>query len=448
MCHKTLIKYKNQVSTKKYNQWKLENKMVYTPPIMHWAVLTKNNSDKDSLICELLEGKKTTYFSNLHGLKGALFSKLVLERLIDEEERHGVKVITGNTTQALISMSSGEQKKALLHYVLNSNPDFLILDNPFDNLDIESQKELRQQLISISVQIPMVQLMSRRGDILPFINNITNCGDSPSLKTNFESYSSVSEIVTTHFKGIIPPSPTPIVIETKVLVAFKQVSVSYDTKTIVKDINWKIESGEFWQLKGKNGSGKTTLLTMITGDNPKGYGKDLYLFGKKKGSGESVWDVKRKIGYFTPAMTDKFTGYHTVEYMLISGFFDSIGLYAKPTEVQLRIAKQWLLLINMWDIRNSLFHELTMGQKRLLMVTRAMIKHPLLLILDEPTAGLDDESAALFVALANKIAKETSTALVFVSHREEIGLNPQFIYELLPTEDGFIGKVSQNKKGG
>ena len=417
--------------------------------IIHWAILTNNNSDKDSLITELLEHQKTTFFSNYLGLKGALFSKSELERFIDEEERHGVKVITYNTTQALLSMSSGEQKKALLQQVLRSNPDFLILDNPFDNLDIQSQKELRERLISISTQLPIVQLSSRKKDILPFITNTgTLIGSKVILNTNLESNDSISENGMRTLKGVIPPPPIPILYEEKELVAFKNVSVHYDKKTIVRAIDWVIKTGEFWQLKGKNGSGKTTLLTMITGDNPKAYGKELFLFGKKKGSGESVWELKSKIGYFTPSMTDKFTGYHSVEYMLISGFFDSIGLYAKPTEIQLRIAKQWLLLINMWDIRNNLFHELTLGQKRLLMVIRAMIKHPPLLILDEPTAGLDDESAALFVALANKIAQETITSLVFVSHREEIGLNPKFIYELLPTEDGFTGKISQNKKGG
>ncbi len=413
-------------------------------PRKHLAIVIRNKSDKSSLLQELLESQKSIYFSNFQGLKGALFSKSELDRFIDEEERHETKIITNSTPQALISMSSGEQKKALLKHILNSKPDFLILDDPFDNLDIESQKDLRQQLIALSHQVCIVQLLSRENDLLPFINSFAQLEGKQLIRSkNLVNTTNQGTLI---IKGTIPPPPFPIQYENKVLISFKNVTVHYETKTIVKNIDWEIKTGEFWQLKGKNGSGKTTLLTMITGDNPKGYGQELYLFGKKKGSGESVWDVKRKIGYFTPAMTDKFTGYHTVEYMLISGFFDSIGLYAKPTEVQLRIAKQWLLLINMWDIRNNLFNELTMGQKRLLMVTRAMIKQPLLLILDEPTAGLDDESAALFVALANKIAKETSTALVFVSHREEIGLNPQFIYELLPTEDGFIGKVSQTKR--
>ncbi|WKX74833.1 ABC transporter ATP-binding protein [Zobellia laminariae] len=158
---------------------------------------------------------------------------------------------------------------------------------------------------------------------------------------------------------------------------------------------------------------------MITGENPKGYGQELYIFGRKKGTGESVWEIKKRIGYFTPSMTDKFTGYHSVSHMIISGFYDSVGLYINPTEAQLRLAKEWLTLIGLWDMKDALFHDLSMGQKRLIMCARAMIKHPPLLILDEPTAGLDDDSAALFVALVNKFATQSNTTVIFVSHRKE-----------------------------
>jgi molybdate transport system ATP-binding protein len=180
---------------------------------------------------------------------------------------------------------------------------------------------------------------------------------------------------------------------------------------------------------------------MLTGENPKGYGQELFLFGKKKGSGESIWDIKKKIGYFTPSMTDKFTGYHSIENMLISGLNDSIGLYVQPTEAQLRLAKEWLIVIGMWKVKDARFHDLSMGQKRLVMTVRAMIKHPLLLILDEPTAGLDDASAQLLVTLVNKIAKESSTAIIFVSHRKEPGLDPDQVYELQMHKEGSLGVI-------
>ena len=241
--------------------------------------------------------------------------------------------------------------------------------------------------------------------------------------------------------GNIPSPLKKIAYGDTVLIELKGVNVSYFEKPILKNINWEIKKGDFWELRGKNGSGKTTILSMITGENPKGYGQELFIFGRKKGSGESVWDIKKHIGYFTPAMTDKFTGYHSVENMVISGLTDSIGLYVRPTEAQLRTAREWLNLIGMWEMRHTLFHDLTMGQKRLVMCARAMIKHPILLIFDEPTAGLDDGSAELFVGLVNKFAEESETTIVFVSHRSESNLNPDFVYELEMRDGGSVGKV-------
>ena len=225
------------------------------------------------------------------------------------------------------------------------------------------------------------------------------------------------------------------------LITLKNVNVSYNDRPILKNITWEIGRGEFWELSGNNGSGKTTILSMITGENPKGYGQELYLFGYKKGSGESVWDIKKNIGYFTPTMTDKFTGYHSLEHMMISGILDSVGLYVRPTEAQLRLAKEWLQLINMWHLKDTLFHDLTLGQRRLIMTTRAMIKHPLLLILDEPTVGLDDNSAKLLVSLVNKMAQESKSTIIFVSHRKESALQPQFIFRLKEGEGGSQGEV-------
>ncbi len=224
------------------------------------------------------------------------------------------------------------------------------------------------------------------------------------------------------------------------MVDFKNVTVSFDDRLILNNINWTIHPGEFWQLRGKNGSGKSTLLSMITGENSKGYGQELWIFGQLKGSGETIWEIKEKLGYFTPPMIDSFSGHHTVEHMLISGLYDSIGLYIYPTEIQLQLAKEWLGVLDLTEHRKSFFHDLSMGQQRLIMIARAMIKHPLLLLLDEPTSGLDDKSSALLVALVNKIATESNTTLIFVSHREEEGLQPQYIFELQMTDQGSVGK--------
>ncbi|MCW5518028.1 ATP-binding cassette domain-containing protein [Muriicola sp. Z0-33] len=402
----------------------------------HRAIFINNDSDKQGLIERILEGPVSNPFEDLKGQQGALFSKLALDKYIEEEVLHDQKVLTKHSKQSLRSMSSGERKKALLGHIKNSSPEFLILDNPFDNLDVGSVDDLKQQLSLMSKKTTMLQIISRKKDLLPFIKEYYMLEDKRLLAKSYD----IQSVEETFFGDELPAPLSAINHSGEELIKFKGITVNYEGMPVLDNINWVICKGEFWQLKGKNGSGKTTLLSMITGDNPKGYGQELFLFGKKKGSGESIWEIKTKIGYFTPAMIDRFKGYHSLENMLISGLTDSIGLYVQPSEIQIRIAKQWLQLIGMEKLRHTYFHDLSMGQQRLIMCIRAMIKHPLLLILDEPTAGLDDKSAALFVALVNKIASESDTSIIFVSHREEAGLNANLVYELLPGKRGSTGK--------
>ena len=406
------------------------------------AILTNQSSQPRNLVRDLLNGKEITGFECIHGKKGLVFSRSEIERYMDEEERHDIKILTQNTKQPLKSMSSGEQKKALLNHLIAQQPDFLVLVNPFDNLDTKTRQNLRDTLCTLSESKILVQLVGRLDDILPTTTNFYSL-DGNKLQTypNSDAFWESHKKEATKFKGRIPLPIETIVLNCKELVSFKNVSVSFNGRQVLDNINWSINQGEFWQLIGPNGSGKTTLLSMITGDSHKGYGQNLSLFGQKKGSGESVWDLKQKIGYFTPAMMDKFRGYHTLENMVISGLHDSIGLYVQPTDIEKRLAHKWLELLSLSSKKDALFKNLSTGEKRMVMTARAMIKHPPLLILDEPTAGLDDEGASLFVSLVNKIAQETDSAIIFVSHRNEVGLYPQFNFVLEMKENGSVGKV-------
>ncbi len=408
----------------------------------HWAIFTDNASDKKHLTSLLLNATSDSILKDFQHKKRVLFSKLTLLNFILEEDKHNDSGIVTNRKQSLQSMSSGEQKKALFLHLLSTKPDFIILDNPFDNLDFDSQKELHIQICKKASEIAFIQLISRFSDLFPFIKKYAFLHKKEIQPINdLKAYlSSKKEI---QFNIPIPNPISSLQHNEEVLIQLKNVTVNYQHKTIIKNINWTIKKGEFWQLVGKNGSGKTTILSMITGENPKGYGQELYLFGQKKGSGESIWDIKKRIGYYTPSMTDKFTGYHTLENMIISGYNDSIGLYKQPTEAQKRLAKQWLELLNLSKVKNTLFQDLSLGLQRLVMIARAMVKQPNLLILDEPTAGLDDTSALLFVSLINKIAQESNTAIVFVSHRPERNLSPSFIYELKMTSKGSLGSIKK-----
>ncbi len=405
---------------------------------MHWAIFTENTTPTGPLVDRLLNGPLPDELDTLSGSKGALFSSSEVLRWMEEELRHDRKVLTRESSQSLQSMSSGERKKALFRYLLSQKPAYIILDNAFDNLDPSARRELTQKLTELSGTTSLIQILSRKADLLPFISRFANWREGMLDWTDKEEPSLDDSMP---FPHALPPPPSDSGFDGKTLVELRQVCVSFRDKKVLHQISWQISRGDFWELRGANGSGKTTLLSLITGDSPKAYGQEIYLFGQKKGMGESVWDLKQHIGYITPSLTDRFRGYHTLEHMLISGLVDSIGLYIQPTEKQVELARAWLELLGLSDSKDRYFHDLSKGQQRLVMCARAMIKHPLLLILDEPTADLDDRAAELVVHLVNKMGLESETAIIFVSHRKEPGLKPSSILELFPTEDGSVGNI-------
>jgi len=410
----------------------------------HFAIFLSNESDIKFISAKLLAKNLSGELANLNEIEGTLFSKISIANILEEEQRHGITGITKSLNRSLKSMSSGEQRRVFLHYLLAQTFDFIILDNPFDNLDIATRESLKILLGEASEKTIFIQLVHRDRDLLPFIDKVFtvdhkhNFTLQPDKKAFLQQYHLGLKY---HFLDKIPPSLRIYDNIPEELINFQDVKVSYHEKPILRNITWIIRKGEFWHLKGPNGSGKTTILSMITGDNPKGYGQNLTLFGMKKGSGESIWTIKENIGYVTPSMTDLFKTRHTLEQMVISGFHDSIGLYVYPTDAEVQTAKSWLKLIGMENLGEIFFCTLSAGQQCLALVVRAIIKYPPLLILDEPIAGLDDYHSSLVVSLINKIAAESNTAILYVSHQDEVGLFPKNIFELIPTENGSIGRV-------
>ncbi len=405
--------------------------------MQHYAIFLSNTFNKQHFIQDLLEKKAKGLFSVFNNSDVLLFSSYSIQQFLLEEEIHGYSGIEATRHQTLRSMSSGEQKKVLLQHLLSLKPGVLILDNVFDNLDIAAQASFKEDLQLASADTTLIQLTHRRRDLLSFIENkltITTTGEFIPLQQYIDEDIHSDELP-------VPAALHHYDLSTNELVRFTDVHVSYDGRQVLQQINWTINVGEFWQLKGPNGSGKTTLLTMITGDNVKGYGQQLYIFGRKKGSGESVWDIKNKIGYLTPAMTDLFSTRHTLLQMIVSGFVDSIGLYTIPSDMQLRSAYEWLQLLQLQQKANLPFPKLTQGEQRLALVARAMVKHPPLLILDEPLMGLDDANTEKIIQLINKLAAETNTAVLYVSHQTEKNLQAKKIFELIKTENGSIGDV-------
>jgi len=405
------------------------------------ALYLSNKSDKNYILDEILENRFLNGLFDLSVLKGVLYSSITIDKIIEEELQHDKILIQNEENKNLRTMSSGQQRKALLNYLLAQNPEFILLDDVYSNIDKLTQQEITGTINKLGNSILLIQILFRKRDLLDsidtiyFVDNQNNISHSESRET-FTEKSRTDESDKLSF--VLPQSYSDNFIETELLVELNNINVNYEDKKVLHNLNWTIKKGEFWQLVGPNGSGKSTLVSMISGDNPKAYRQDITLFGRKKGSGESIWDIKSKIGYFTPAMIHQFKRSSTVEEMIISGIVDSVGLYIQPTDIQKDIAHEWMQVLGLKD-RKTLFQKISLGQQRMVMVARAMVKHPALLILDEPTIELDDENTLLFIDLIHAIAREKDTAIIYISHRDEDNLNPNKIFELIKTDNGYTG---------
>lgn len=401
----------------------------------HISIILSNNVGKREFITLLLSGKCSGKFEFLNEMNGILYSDITIEDIIEKEYRYDKCMITD---RPLRTFSSGERRRVFLKYCLQKSPDFIILDNPTDHLDAQATEVLRKQIEEISHSNLLIQLTNQADDVLQFIKNIYEINDS-----SFETilYKKERKKKALSLSTLIPEALSSFDIVSNELIKMKDVCVNYGENVILNNINWTVKTNEFWQLTGPNGSGKSTILSLIYGDNPKGYGQDLYLFGRKKGSGENLLDIKKNIGFFNPSMTELFHRGHNVMHMVLSGFFDSIGLYKKPTILQQKIAESWLKTVGMEQMQKMNFNKLSQGQQRVVLIVRAIIKHPPLIILDEPLVGLDEENNRMVTHLINTIYSQTHSAIIYVSHKKDINIKPTAVYQLKPDQDGSLGEI-------
>ncbi len=218
------------------------------------------------------------------------------------------------------------------------------------------------------------------------------------------------------------------------IVKMKNVTIQYGDKIILQNINWQVKQGERWLVKGHNGAGKSTLLSLITADNPQAYSQDIHLFDKKRGTGESIWDIKKKIGFVSPELHKFFDYGSSVHNVVASGLFDTMGLFRKLNAAQEELVNEWIIFFGLTNESIKPLSLLAAGQQRSALLARALIKNPVLLVLDEPCQGLDDHQTKHFLRLIDEICSQSSVTLIFVSHYDnEI---PRCITDKLELQQG------------
>ena len=198
-----------------------------------------------------------------------------------------------------------------------------------------------------------------------------------------------------------------------------KVSIIYGERTILKELDWTVRNGERWALSGQNGAGKSTLLSLVCADNPQSYACDISLFGNPRGSGESIWDIKKHIGYVSPEMHRSYHRDIPAIRIVASGLKDTVGLYAKPNESEYDICRLWMKIFGLEGKENTSFLKLSSGEQRLVLVARAFVKDPQLLILDEPLHGLDNRNRRLVKDVIEAFCRRRNKTLIMVTHYKE-----------------------------
>ena len=336
--------------------------------------------------------------------------------------------LTPLLNRAFRKLSTGESRKVMLIRALTCEPELLILDEPFEGLDVTSLEALQSHLNDIASTTPIIMVLNRLDQCPAFITHLAyiNNGELAQQvsRKDTEAWQQMQGLL--HLKTSelsLPATDTdtalPALDATAPLVRITEGTIKYPDTVIFEHLNWTINQGEHWQLTGPNGSGKTGLLSLITGDHPQCYVNDIFVFGFQRGSGESIWQIKQFIGYVSTALQWEYTVGTSLRNVIISGFYDSIGLYSKPTDNQRKIADEWLEVLGMKSRADETFNSQSYGDQRLLLIARSMVKHPPLLILDEPCLGLDDMNRQRVLALIELICKRSDSTVLYVNHHAE-----------------------------
>jgi molybdate transport system ATP-binding protein len=325
-------------------------------------------------------------------------------------------------------LSTGEMRKVLMARALLKSPQLLILDEPFCGIDAQARVSLIDIIQALAVKgLPFILITHRLEDLLPTISHIMLLKDGEVIRQGTRDEVLKPEVLSGLYDGKETDALSLIDREyhainepgggdADYLIDMKNVTVRYGETVILDRLNWSVKRGENWAVAGPNGSGKTTLLSLITGDHLQAYANDIRLFGKSKGSGESVWEIKEKVGVVSSEMQLRYRKGIKVEDVVASGLFDSIGLYRRLTEKQQQEVQRCIHTLGLSAMSGRLYSRLSYGERRMALLARAMVKSPQLLVLDEPCQGLDRNNRRFILGMINDIGSTTPTQLLYVTH--------------------------------
>ena len=377
-------------------------------------------------VSDLLTGESIEHFSTYQVGPTRIPAQIYRQRRDRAVARLGIGHLLD---RKVLHLSNGEGRKLLLARALMQSPHLLILDDPFGGLDGTSRQALRQTVDELLASGgPRLLVLTSRPDEVPdgvtHLLCVDGCrivarGTRDQVFTNPAVERLFSHGARPGLPGIIFPASERRPPADSVLIDMKDTTISYDGVRILDRIEWTVRSGERWSLRGPNGAGKTTLLSLVLADNPQAYGNNITLFGRRRGSGESIWEIKRRIGWVAPELQRHYSASIPCAAVVRSGFFDSVGLYRTCTPEQRATARDWMRALALEGFADRAFGSVSAGEQRQVLLARALVKDPELLILDEPCQGLDVVQRGHVVSLVDQLCEQTGITLIYMTHRSE-----------------------------
>src|SRR6266542_1331200 len=337
---------------------------------------------------------------------------------------------------SLIKLSNGQIRRARIARALLARPELLILDEPFMGLDAARRSEVAESLGALILDGLRVVLITRPETIPAWATHVLELNRLAvrwqGARRDFRFW--IVDFGLEEVPSGSSSNPKSTIQNPKwegPIIELHNVNVAYE-RPILRDVSWTVRAGERWAVLGPNGSGKSTLLSLLCGDHPQAYCNDIRLFGRQRGSGESIWEIKRNIGLVSPELHLYFTEPLTAARAAATGFFDV--LTARPTTpAQDATVRELFDHLGILALADRPFARLSTGEQRLVLLIRALVKAPPLLILDEPFQGLDGQLIARLRDWLDRRLRPEQT-LLFVSHyAEEI---PRTVTHRLRLEEG------------
>jgi molybdate transport system ATP-binding protein len=354
----------------------------------------------------------------------------------------GVLHLEALLNKQIIKLSNGETKRLRIAAALMKNPELLMLDAPLTGLDVQTRAEFNailKQIIASGISVIMATSPYEIPDDITDIAVLKDGTISQTIKKkDFDSakFTQNTDEATDRSKLQALLDAHEEKTAYQFIVKMNKVNIKYADKVILDNVDWQILPGERWALLGPNGAGKSTLLSLINGDNPQAYANDIVLFDKKRGTGESIWDIKKKIGFVSPELHQYFPTENSCLQVIESGYYDTLGLFRPSQKAKADTALSWMQALEIENYARNLLKNVPASVQRLCLLARALIKNPDLLIFDEPCQGMDAHQQLHFKNIVNTICDMSNVTLIYVTHyQQEI---PDSVTKVLQLKKGKV----------